>query len=238
MVPPLPRAADLSLGPGRAATGSQQTSRKAGRWYQQSHEYVPLLPDGDGAEAEKAHLQLRLLLTQRYNNATKFEQLMLKRQKALDKLLDTDNRVRRYWNVRLAAAQPRGIVVCAGGSQPLANTFVVLYVLRRVLGCRLPAAILHWGPDEVGSGTAAFFHSHIPGVEFIDVSRAAYPEHHAPLWDGAARPSEREVGYKIKVAALYLAPFREVFMVDSDSLPLQNLAPLFDSPVYKRTGAL
>jgi alpha 1,2-mannosyltransferase len=44
--------------------------------------------------------------------------------------------------------------------------------------------------------------------------------------------------YKVKVFALYSAPFQEVFFLDSDSMPLLDPTPFFELESYKFNGSL
>lgn len=177
-----------------------------------SHGLIPLLADSDLAEqADTARNALSELRSSRPSTDEKARSLLHSRRQALQRLLDSDNRLRKDWNARLAAAAPRGIAVSAGTAQPLANAFVTLHVLRNTLHCTLPIVVLHWGMHEVTPATRAFFWLHLPGVTFVDISLPElYPSHHMPLLEPGSGADSRDIGYKIKTAALYLAPFREV----------------------------
>lgn len=54
----------------------------------------------------------------------------------------------------------------------------------------------------------------------------------------ASGTSRRHFGYKLKVWALYNAPFREVIFLDSDSMPLQDPEILFDLDIYQKHGSI
>ena len=73
---------------------------------------------------------------------------------------------------------------------------------------------------------------HLPGVTVLDVSAAPLPAHLPALMRGGFS------GYQAKVAALYLAPYRHVLWLDSDSMPLADPSTLFALPQYRAAGAL
>ena len=75
-----------------------------------------------------------------------------------------------------------------------------------------------------------------PEVRFVDGSRLPWPAHHRPLFLPGA--TYKQQGWAIKLAAAYLAPFKEILFLDGDSTPLVPPESLFDLPEYKRTGAL
>jgi hypothetical protein len=227
---------DVEFGGGEASgRAALETARDALLTRAEFEAYVPPAPRSGAAAAREARAELarlnKLTVDGEDDAATERRaELLAARRAALATVLDSDAGVRRAWNARLAAAAPRGLVVCAGGAQPLVNAFVSLYVLHHTLNSTLPAALLHWGPAEVSGGTRAFFGVHLPSVRFIDIAEE-YPEWHRPL-------SGAELGYQLKTLALYVAPFREVIMLDSDATPLQALAPLLDLPLVRRRGNL
>lgn len=141
---------------------------------------------------------------------------------------------------QLQDQQPtRGIVLAAGGGTYAANAFVNLWVLRRHLNCTLPAVIMHWGAsrlDAINNSTQAFLTRHIPDLQLIDASRLPYPGHHRWLFP----PGREEMfnGWKVKMFALYATPFDEVLLLDGDSAPLQDPAPLFGHPAFRRHGVM
>lgn len=44
--------------------------------------------------------------------------------------------------------------------------------------------------------------------------------------------------YQYKIAAMFFSSFEEVMFLDSDSIPVKNPDPIFDSPVYQDTGMI
>lgn len=173
------------------------------------------------------------------SNATVFQL----RRRALAAMLESDAALHQAWDKRLEASQPRGIIISAGNKGPIVNAFVVVYVLRHALNCTLPVTLLYYGASELGLGTVPLFRAHDLRVDFVDSSASGYPAHHQPVLEaGAQRPQSKELGkelgYKIKIAALYQAPYREVFFLDSDCLPLQDVTSLFDLPEYREHGSL
>lgn len=201
---------------------------------------VPLLPDGDGKAAEDARAVFQALLEVRGPSMHAIKKLLLKRLDAFQTVLQSDNEIRRAWNARFAGEAPRGIAVTAGGKTPLANAFATIYTLRNTLKCKLPIKVVHWGQAEIDPVAAAAFKRHLPDVTFFDLGApGVYPSHHLSLADslkGTADP--KSYGYVAKVAALYVAPFREVLLLDADSLPLLDPATLFDLAPYKEHGGI
>ena len=133
----------------------------------------------------------------------------------------------------------RGIVVPAGGVDQLANAFVNIYVLRHHLGTTLPITIAYWGTlqrEAIDPETVKFFQSHLSDINFLDLSRVEYPGHQR--WLFPPIPDTSYVGFKVKVFALYAAPYKEVLVIDSDSMPLIDPTTLFDTPEYKKYGNL
>ncbi|KAL4424089.1 hypothetical protein ABPG75_001390 [Micractinium tetrahymenae] len=133
----------------------------------------------------------------------------------------------------------RGIVLAVGGGTYAANAFVNLWVLRRHLNCTLPVAIMYWGAsrlDAINNSTQAFLREHISDLQLIDASRLPYPGHHRRLFP----PGNDDMfnGWKVKMFALYAAPFDEVLILDGDSTPLQDPAPLFEHPAFRRHGVM
>ena len=53
-----------------------------------------------------------------------------------------------------------------------------------------------------------------------------------------ARCPWRRCSWKVKVFALYAAPFEEVLLLDGDSTPLRDPAYLFDHPAFRRHGSM
>lgn len=153
------------------------------------------------------------------------------RIEAFRKYLAASKNVRDDWNNQLKNSRKRGIVIAAGRAGAIINSFVVLHTLRHGTNCTLPVVIAHFGEDEFKKTTKIFFKSLFNDIEFLDLKDQAYPEHHIPLQVGANR---REFGYKLKVYSIYCAPFKEMIFLDSDSVPLQDPAKLFESKSYKK----
>ena len=131
----------------------------------------------------------------------------------------------------------RGIIIPAGGVDQLANAFVNAHVLRHHLGCTLPITIAYWGAltkEAIDQDTMNYFHQNLAQVTFMDLSKASYPAHQR--WLFPPIPDGSFVGFKVKVYAVYAAPYKEVLVIDSDSMPLMDPEPFFDLPEYRKTG--
>ena len=65
----------------------------------------------------------------------------------------------------------RGIVICAGGARLFTCAWVLIGILRRVLGCKLPIQVWHLGPEEIGPPMGALLEE--AGVELVDAHAVA-----------------------------------------------------------------
>lgn len=132
----------------------------------------------------------------------------------------------------------RGILIPAGGQNQLLNAFTNLHVLRNHLKCTLPVTIAYWGTIEkerIDADAQKLFEKHIGGVSFLDLSTVQYPKHHRMLHIQNTVPS-KYYGFKVKVFALYAAPYRQVLLMDSDSMALQNPEDLFEADAFVKHG--
>jgi hypothetical protein len=155
-----------------------------------------------------------------------------------------DHKVMEGWikegvmGYRYNATHKRGILIPAGGKNQLLNAFTNLHVLRNHLKCTLPVTIAYWGKiehEEIDSDTQKLFEKHIGSVSFLDLSTVQYPKHHRLLHIQDTVPS-KYYGFKVKVFALYAAPYRQVLLMDSDSMALQNPEGLFEAASFVKHG--
>ncbi|MEP6564102.1 MAG: hypothetical protein ABJB10_03120 [Mesorhizobium sp.] len=119
----------------------------------------------------------------------------------------------------------RGIVICAGGARMVTNAWVLVWLLRKTLHCRLPVEIWHLGPDEMSSGMCEMFES--LGATVVDAHKVM-----------ARFPARISDGWQLKAYALIMSRFRDVLLLDADNVPVRDPAFLFDTPEYAQTGAL
>lgn len=119
----------------------------------------------------------------------------------------------------------RGIVICAGGVQMFTNAWVLVWLLRKELGCRLPIEVWHLGSGEMSTGMRAMLES--LGTKVVDA--------HEVL---ARFPARIADGWQLKPYALIMSGFREVLMLDADNVPVVDPSFLFDSPEFVSTGAI
>jgi hypothetical protein len=119
----------------------------------------------------------------------------------------------------------RGIVICAGGVRMFTNAWVLVWQLRKVLGCQLPVEVWHLGPAEMSSGMRGMLEN--LGAKVVDA--------HEVLLRYPARIAD---GWQLKPYALIMSGFREVLMLDADNVPVVDPAFLFDRPEFVSTGAV
>ena len=165
-------------------------------------------------------------------NSKRIHQLSLEIN-LFDRFLKLSKTVREYWNEHLNNVMERGIVMSAGRSTALVNAFVTIRTLRS-LGCSLPVALFHYGQEEMSHATRTFFQQNLSGVHILDLKKSGnLPTWHAHLRSHLGR---RELGYMIKIASIYKAPFRHALFIDSDAIPMQDPASLFNSTKYHKFG--
>jgi len=145
----------------------------------------------------------------------------------------TFHRLRREWRQALQLRpvfpqgkfQGRGLVFCAGGAVHFTNLWVNLSLIRRVLGCKLPAEVWFFGPEEMTPRMQDL-------LERFDVRMVDGSAHAADL------PSGKDRGFALKTIAVQWSSFEEVLFLDTESHPVRDPAFLFDEPSYRWTGAL
>ncbi|KAI0007546.1 glycosyltransferase family 71 protein [Xylariaceae sp. FL0662B] len=117
----------------------------------------------------------------------------------------------------------RGIVLTAGDRQaPYLLTAIFSF---RKLGCDLPIEVMYLGDSDLGEDYR-FELEDLPGVTTRDISQMVNDED----WTLA--------GWAAKPFAILLSSFREVILIDADSLFFKNPEVLFEDPDYQETGTL
>jgi hypothetical protein len=119
----------------------------------------------------------------------------------------------------------QGIVICAGGARVFANCFVLLWVLRRVVGCALPIEVWHLGPEELSPAMRALLGEF--EVRVVDALPLAHRAG-AHLCDG----------WQLKSFAIQHSAFAEVLLLDADQVPVRDPAEVFAWPAYRDKGAV
>src|ERR1051325_2780671 len=117
-----------------------------------------------------------------------------------------------------------GIVICGGGVRYFTSAWVCINMLRR-LGCALPIQFWHLGDQELDEQMASLLHP--LGVECVDAFKMR-----------KKLPVRRLGGWQLKPYALLHSPFREVLLLDADNVPVVNPEFLFDTPQFRRAGAV
>jgi ADP-heptose:LPS heptosyltransferase len=118
----------------------------------------------------------------------------------------------------------RGLVICAGGARYFTNAWVCLHQLRR-LGCSLPIQLWYRGSEELDARMRSLVEP--LGVACVD-AQAVRRKHPVRLLGG----------WELKPYAILHCPFREVLLLDADNVPVVNPDFLFDTPQFRKTGAV
>lgn len=118
-----------------------------------------------------------------------------------------------------------GIVICAGGPSVFTNAYVLIHLLRRVHGCRLPIEVWHFGGAEMSPRMKRLLRE----LEADTVDAEAVLE---------GRAETIENGWQLKACALMWSRFEQVLMLDADQVPLRDPSDLFEWQLYRDTGAV
>lgn len=118
-----------------------------------------------------------------------------------------------------------GIVIVAGGARLFTNAYVAVARLREHLGCTLPVQVWHLGLGEMSPEMTRI----LAGLDVETVDAFAVRERH---------PARRLGGWEAKSFAVLHSPFRHVFLLDADNMPLVDPAVFLTHPEYGRTGAI
>jgi len=118
----------------------------------------------------------------------------------------------------------RGIVICAGGARYFTNAWVCINRLRQ-LGCSLPIQLWYRGTRELDARMRSLVTA--LGVECIDA-----------LAVRRKLPVRILGGWELKPYAILHSPFRQLLLLDADNVPVVNPEFLFDTPQFKRAGAI
>jgi hypothetical protein len=119
--------------------------------------------------------------------------------------------------------QGRGIVICAGGPRYFTCAWVLVRVLREILGTSLPIQVWHRGPQEMDEPMRCLLTGN--GAEVVDASTIG-------------SLSSPPAGWAFKPYAMLHCSFQELVLLDADNIPTVDPAFLFETPQYRETGAL
>jgi hypothetical protein len=118
----------------------------------------------------------------------------------------------------------RGVVICAGGVRMFTNAWVCIHLLRQT-GCELPIQVWYLGEEEMDAAMRDLLKP--LGVECVD-----------GLEVRRRHPVRQLHGWALKPYAILHCPFREVLLLDADNVALRNPEFLFESPPFRKTGAV
>lgn len=103
---------------------------------------------------------------------------MRSRISAFRKYLKVSSNLKDNWNVHFGTVKQRGILISAGRAGAILNSFVVVHTIRHAVKSKLPIVIAHYGEEEFKAITRKFFEDSFSDIEFIDLEKEDYPEHH------------------------------------------------------------
>lgn len=118
----------------------------------------------------------------------------------------------------------RGIIICGGGLKYFTNAWVAIRMLRK-LSCTLPIHIWHLGAEEIEDRMRAICLPY--NVEFIDAHEVR-----------KAHPARILNGWELKPYSIIYSRFKQVLLLDADNVPVVNPEFLFNTPQFKRAGAV
>ena len=136
--------------------------------------------------------------------------------------------------IGIATDRQRGIVIPSSDNpMMLKNLWASLVALRDGLNSTVPVTISYYGSREaIDPSFQERFVARFHDTSFMDLSAIEYPAHQRRI----DNDNTRFFGFKAKVLALYAAPYDDVLLLDSDSVPLVDPALMFESDVYKEHG--
>ncbi|GMF28061.1 unnamed protein product [Phytophthora lilii] len=129
-------------------------------------------------------------------------------------------------NGAVSAPQHRNGIVMVVYPKLIPSAYATIRTLREILGCVLPIEIW-FRPDEMES----FPNALIPLkrlAQNTSISQISFNQ----ITDPVAKR------FVAKVYAIYHSSFERVLFLDADNVPVRDPSFLFDSPEFKRTGAI
>ena len=118
----------------------------------------------------------------------------------------------------------RGIVICGGGPKYFPPAWVCIRMLRR-LGCSLPIQLWYLGERELDEEMKLLLKAYDVECVNAEVVRQKHPMRILRGWE-------------LKAFALTHCRFREVLFLDGDNVPVANPGYLFETPQFKKNGAV
>ena len=118
-----------------------------------------------------------------------------------------------------------GIVICAGGAAIFTNAYVLIHVLRRELGCRLPIEVWHFGASELSDRMRSLLRA--LDADPVDADSVI-----------ASTGVAIGDGWQLKSLALMWSRFEQVLLLDADQVPEIDPSSLMHWPEFAATGAV
>lgn len=150
------------------------------------------------------------------------------------KTVHVDDRAMRSTSLRsrqrALSSTNRGLAMCVG-SKMVNDALAVLDQVRNIHNSTLPVAIIHC--SELPLAETALFHKQFDDVNVIDICEhgSMFGMHHSDM-------VARLRSWFCKAAAIILAPFDEVMVVDLDTIWFEKPDDVFEYRGYQQSGAL
>lgn len=146
-----------------------------------------------------------------------------------------------------AVTRDRGIVMAASGLERMSvGAYVTCYVVRRVLGSKMPIEVFYVGEKEALPEHTVNKLKELGDVEVIDLVTAlderygSYYRERGPAMAGKLAylsPSEEQLrSYAAKPYAVLASSFRENLLFDAGAVPFQMPDTFFDLESYRASG--
>src|SRR5262245_48133431 len=108
----------------------------------------------------------------------------------------------------------RGIVICAGGQRYFTCAWILIALLQRALGTKLPIQVWHLGRIEMSESMQSMLEER--GVEVVNAETVLH-----------RYPARIDGGWPLKPYAIAHSRFREVIFLDADTVPFADPDEIF-----------
>lgn len=173
-----------------------------------------------------------LIISEDKPQVGKFEKIM---GKTLTKIPFYINKLKKDWVYKIPnyndfSFKGKGIVIAANGNRYkyVTGVYMNLYVIRKMFGCDLPVEIFYVGSGEKFNKKIEKKLRALGNINIIDLSTKL----------NTNLKSKDLIGYRTKPLAVMASSFREIILMDADSLVFVNPEILLEEYNYLNNGML